>query len=126
MLNELRLRDHSVEPPIESTAYPVFVPGVDADGNAVGGIRHPLLDAPLATHIGWSLRGPGHGRATCSPSTARMIPFAATEAERRRTGDPRPSIAARYGSREAWAETLAVATARLVADRLLLGRMPIG
>ena len=25
VLNELRLRDHSVEPPAESTAYPVFV-----------------------------------------------------------------------------------------------------
>ena len=44
VLNELRLRDHSVEPPIESTAYPVFVQSTDADGNALGGIRHPLLD----------------------------------------------------------------------------------
>ena len=45
VLNELRLRDHSVEPPIESTAYPVFVQSTDADGNALGGIRHPLLIA---------------------------------------------------------------------------------
>ena len=120
VLNELRLRDHSVEPPIESTAYPVFVPGVDADGNAVGGIRHPLLDAPLATHTGWALRGPGYAEGDLFTVNGSQVPFAATEAERRRTGDPRPSIAARYGSREAWAETLAVATARLVADRLLL------
>ncbi|HVB17956.1 MAG TPA: alpha/beta hydrolase domain-containing protein [Stellaceae bacterium] len=34
VLNELRLRDHSVEPPSESTAYPVFVQRADADGNA--------------------------------------------------------------------------------------------
>jgi hypothetical protein len=53
VLNELRLRDHSVEPPIESTAYPVFVQSTDADGNALGGIRHPLLTAPLATPAGW-------------------------------------------------------------------------
>ena len=59
VLNELRLRDHSVEPPIESTAYPVFVQATDADGNAQGGIRHPLLDVPLATHVGWSLRASG-------------------------------------------------------------------
>jgi len=51
-LNELRLRDYSVEPPTESTAYPVFVQSTDADGNALGGIRHPLLAAPLATHAG--------------------------------------------------------------------------
>lgn len=120
VLNELRLRDHSVEPPIESTAYPVFAPSVDADGNAVGGIRHPLLDAPLATHTGWAVRGPGHAEGDLFTVNGSLIPFAATEAERQRTGDPRPSIAARYASREAWAEKLATATARLVADRLLL------
>jgi hypothetical protein len=49
-----------------------------------------------------------------------MIPFAATEAERQRAGDPRPSLAARYASREAWAEKLAAVAGRLVADRLLM------
>ena len=63
VLNELRLRDHSVEPPIESTAYPVFVQSTDTDGNALGGIRHPLLAAPLATHAGWSLRAAGYGES---------------------------------------------------------------
>src|SRR3984893_4722655 len=52
VLNELRLRDHSVGPPSESTAYPVFVQSTDGDGNALGGIRHLLLAAPLATHVG--------------------------------------------------------------------------
>ncbi|MGD9618209.1 MAG: alpha/beta hydrolase domain-containing protein [Alphaproteobacteria bacterium] len=33
----------------------------DADGNALGGVRHPLLAAPLATHVGWSLRTSGYG-----------------------------------------------------------------
>src|SRR5262249_40445536 len=46
LLNELRLRDHSVEPPIETRAYPVFVQPTDADGNTLGGIRHPMIDAP--------------------------------------------------------------------------------
>ena len=120
VLNELRLRDHSVEPPVESTAYPVFVPSVDADGNAVGGLRHPLLDTPLATHTGWALRAPGFAEGDLFTVNGSMIPFAATEAERQRAGDPRPSIAARYASREAWADRLGEATARLVADRLLL------
>jgi Alpha/beta hydrolase domain len=120
VMNELRLRDHSVEPPIESAAYPVFIPAADADGNAIGGIRHPLLDAPLATHTGWALRGPGHAEGDLFTVNGSQIPFAASETERLRTGDPRPSIAARYPSREAWVERLAEATARLVADRLLL------
>ena len=120
VLNELRLRDHSVEPPVEGTAYPVFVQSVDADGNAHGGIRHPLLDAPLATHVGWSLRASGYGEGDLFTIQGSLMPFAATEVERQRTDDPRPSIEARYTSRDAWAAKLRDAVARLVADRLLL------
>ncbi|MFZ0016794.1 MAG: alpha/beta hydrolase domain-containing protein, partial [Acetobacteraceae bacterium] len=49
-----------------------------------------------------------------------MIAFAATEQERQRAGDPRPSLEARYGSRDAWAAKLVQVADRLVADRLLL------
>jgi hypothetical protein len=120
VLNELRLRDHSVEPPSESTAYPVFVQLPDADGNAQGGIRHPLLLAPLATHVGWSLRASGYGEGDLFTIQGSMIPFAQTEAERLRADDPRPSVDARYASRDAWAARLAQAVDQLVADRLLL------
>jgi hypothetical protein len=119
-LNELRLRDYSVEPPTESTAYPVFVQSTDADGNALGGIRHPLLAAPLATHAGWSLRASGYGEGELFTVQGSMIPFAETEAERHRAGDPRPSLEIRYASRDAWAARLAEATDRLVAERLML------
>jgi hypothetical protein len=120
VLNELRLRDHSVEPPIESTTYPVFVQLTDADGNALGGIRHPLLEAPLATHAGWSLRASGYCEGDLFTIQGSMIPFAATETERLRAEDPRPSLETRYASRDAWAARLAEATDRLVAERLLL------
>jgi hypothetical protein len=36
-----------------------------------------------------------------------MIPFATTEAERQRAGDPRPSVEARYALRDDWAARLA-------------------
>jgi hypothetical protein len=49
-----------------------------------------------------------------------MIPFAQTEAERERACDPRPSVEARYASRDAWAARLAEAVDQLVAERLLL------
>jgi hypothetical protein len=120
VLNELRLRDHSVQPPIESTTYPVFVQLTDADGNALGGIRHPLLEAPLATHAGWSLRASGYCEGDLFTIQGSMIPFAVTETERLRTDDPRPSLETRYASRDAWAARLAEATDRLVAERLLL------
>jgi hypothetical protein len=120
VLNELRLRDHSVEPPSESTAYPVFVQATDADGNALGGIRHPLLAAPLATHVGWSLRANGYAEGDLFTIQGSMIPFAQTDAQRLRAGDLRPSLESRYASRDAWAAQLAEAVDRLVADRLLL------
>ena len=120
VLNELRLRDHSVEPPTESTPYPVFVQSTDADGNALGGIRHPLLAAPLATYTGWSLRANGYGEGELFTVQGSMIPFPETEAERRRAGDPRPSLETRYASRDAWAVRLAEAVDRLVAEWLLL------
>jgi hypothetical protein len=120
VLNELRLKDHAVEPPVEGAAYPVFVPSVDTDGNAIGGIRHPLLDAPLATHTGWAVRVAGHAEGELFTINGSMVHFAATESERRHNGDPRPSIAERYGCRDAWVDRLSTATAQLVADRLLL------
>jgi hypothetical protein len=120
VFNELRLRDHSVEPPRETAAYPVFVQATDADGNALGGIRHPLLAAPLATHVGWSLRAQGYGKGDLFTIQGSMIPFAQTEAERLRADDPRPSLEARYPSRDAWAARLTAAVDRLVAGRLLL------
>ena len=120
VLNELRLRDHSVEPPSESTDYPVFVQATDADGNALGGIRHPMVDAPLATHTGWLLRASGYSEGDLFTIQGSMIPFATTEAERQRAGDPRASVEARYASRDVWAARLATATDRLVAERLVL------
>ena len=120
VLNELRLRDHSVEPPTESTAYPVFVQSTDADGNALGGIRHPLITVPLATHAGWSLRASGYGEGELFTIQGSMVPFAETEAERQRTRDPRPSREMRYATRDAWTARLVDAVDRLVAERLLL------
>jgi hypothetical protein len=120
ILNELRLRDHSVEPPSESTTYPVFVPSTDADGNALGGIRHPLLAAPLASYVGWSLRASGYAEGDLFTIQGSMIPFPQTEKERLRGDDPRPSLELRYASRDAWVARLTDAVDRLVSDRLLL------
>ncbi len=118
VLNELRLRDHSVEPPIEGPAYPVRVQATDADGNSRGGLRHPLLAAPLGTHTGWSVRIPGYAEGDLFTVQGSYIPFAATDASR--GADPRPSIAARYPSHAEWAAKVIAATEQLVAARLLL------
>jgi hypothetical protein len=120
VINEVHLRDHSVEPPRKGAAYPVLVCDVDSDGNGVGGLRHPLLSAPLGTHTGWALRGPGYAEGDLYTVQGSYAPFAESEGERVRNDDPRPSIAARYGSREAWADAVAAASEQLVNARVLL------
>ena len=118
VMNDLHLRDHSVEPPVDGPAYPVFVCAVDADGNSQGGLRHPLLTAPLGTYTGWAMRIPGYAAGDLFTIQGSHLPFPATEADR--ASDPRRSVAARYGSREAWAQAVTAAAEALVTDRLLL------
>ena len=48
------------------------------------------------------------------------LAFARTEQERQQTADPRPSLAARYATRAAWADAVIGAAEHLVAERLLL------
>ncbi len=116
VLNGLTLRDHSVEPPIEGAPYPVLISAVDADGNSLGGLRHPLLTAPVATHTGWAVRIAGYAAGDLFTIQGSCAPFPATPD----ANDPRPSLAERYGTREAWAAQVIAATEGLVADRLLL------
>ena len=51
------------EPPrvLDNQTYAVMVPAVDADGNDLGGVRMPTVDAPLGTYTGWNLRAQGGG-----------------------------------------------------------------
>ena len=73
MLNALHLRDHSVEPPIDGPSYPVLVSAVDADGNGLDGLRHPLLSASIATHTGWAVRIPGYAAGDCPVGEATAL-----------------------------------------------------
>jgi hypothetical protein len=120
VLNELRLRDHSAEPPIEGAPYTVLVAAVDRDGNSLGGLRHPLLTAPLATYTGWAVRIPGYAAGDLYTIQGSIAPFPATSADRERIGDPRLSIEERYGSHTAWAARVIAATEELVRERLVL------
>ena len=110
----------AVMPPERGAAYPVFVPKTDADGRDLAGIRLPTLEAPVATHTGWNLRKTGFGDGELCDNNGSMIPFAATREERRKTGDPRLSLAERYPHEGDRAAAIAKAAQQLVQDRLLL------
>lgn len=114
------LIDFSVMPPVKTKAYPIFVPKTDADGRAIAGVHLPTLEAPVATHTGWNIRKAGFSPGELCDNNGAMIPFAATKAEREKSGDPRLSLEERYpkpGDREAAVQK---AAAQLVKDRLLL------
>jgi hypothetical protein len=108
-------------PPGHGTAYGSRVPAPDADGNDEGGVRLVELTVPLGTHTGWNQRAPETGFPW---ATARFdgsfLPFARTEAERRAAHDPRPSLQARYPTRDAYVAKLRAAADREVAAGFLL------
>jgi hypothetical protein len=111
----------SVLPPKTGAPYVTHVSAVDDDGNERAGIRPPELLAPLATFTGWNLRHPEQGApGDLMSMMGSTVPFATTAVERARTGDPRPSLAERYGTRATYLERVAAVAADAVGRRHLL------
>lgn len=110
------------EPPVISSNgfYATLVPAVDVDGNDIAGVRAPMVAAPLATYTGWNLRSRGFGHGAMHEFSGSTMAFADTPQERAATGDPRPSVAERYSTVEAYRDAIRAAAERLVADRLML------
>jgi hypothetical protein len=95
------MRRVSLAPPRVGRPYGSRVSAVNADGNEVAGIVLPELAVPVATHTGWNLRHPDIGGAEqLLVFAGATLPFARTRGDRERAGDPRPSIAERYATRE--------------------------
>ncbi len=131
--NPLRVLDHgpgynaadltgviSNEPPPEGPReYTLLVPQVDSDGNDLGGIRSIGVQVPRATLTGWNYYRDRFGNGFCNLQGS-AFPFAATRAERERSGDPRPALDERYPTREAYLGAVRQAASRLVAQRFLL------
>lgn len=103
------------------TGLPLLVPQVDADGNDLGGIRLPDIEAPLATCTGWVFRTASTGAPEeLVPLRGAWWPFAATASQRRELGDPRPSLAERYGSLESYLQEVSKTIDKLIAQGLVL------
>ena len=106
--------------PIAGQEYPVQVPEVDADGNDVGGLRLPEIEAPVGTHRGWNVRREGFAAGDLFSLSGSFISFARTKAERTASGDPRLSIEERYATHEDYVQAVARAARALVEVGLLL------
>jgi hypothetical protein len=111
----------AVQPPKVGKAFPVLVPQVDADGNELGGIHLPEISVPLATYTGWNLRDPSIGGASQRLGfEGSFLPFPKNEEERKKSGDPRKSIAERYADRATYLEKFTHATDKLIQQRWIL------
>ena len=116
-----RRLDWSTLPPRPGKPFGTMVSAVDADGNEVGGIILPELAVPLAAHTGWNLRHADiGGTEQLLMFAGSTLPFARTRAEREPAGDPRPSIAERYASREEYLARVRQAAEALAGEGYLL------
>ncbi len=108
-------------PPKVGTPYRTLVPMVDADGNEIAGVRLPDVSVAVATLTGWNLRSPEWGAGgMLTRWMGSYLEFPRTRAERKRTGDPRPSILERYPSREAYVAKYTEAALELQQEGFLL------
>ncbi|MEX1096693.1 MAG: alpha/beta hydrolase domain-containing protein [Planctomycetales bacterium] len=111
----------SVEPPRRVRLYGVGIPGYGPDGNERGCLLLPTVAVPVATFTSWNLRSRAIGaEGELLSLFGGHIPFPRTPEERRRTGDPRESLAERYDDFETYRRRFDEHTAKLVAERYLL------
>ena len=111
----------TIEPPQVGAPFGVLVPQSDSDGNDLGGVRLPELQVPLATYTGWNLRDPSIGAPEQRVSfLGSWIPLSRTAEERKKSGDPRLSIAERYKSQDEYMNKFEQATKKLIEQRFLL------
>ena len=109
-----------VHPAPASRCYRPLVCKVDADGNEVAGVRTPDITVPLGTYAGWNLFKPPFPDGALADRTGSFIAFAATRAQREKTGDQRKSLSERYRNRAEYVAMVQEAAAALVGERLLL------
>lgn len=93
----------------------IQVPKRDSDGNAIGGVRLPDVAVPIGTN-----GGQNQPKTFTCMLVGSFSPFAATKADREKTGDTRPSIEERYHSRDDYVNKVRVASQSLERQGLLL------
>lgn len=108
-------------PPLVGRPFRTLVPAVDADGNATAGVRLPDVAVPLATYTGWNLRAAEYGaEGMMARFFGAYFPFPQTAEQRRKTGDPRPSVQERYANHKAYVEKVTEAARQLQQEGFLL------
>lgn len=96
------------EPPRVIGTWPVLLPQTDKDGNAMGGVRHPYVDVPIATYTGWNPRDPSIGFGGVRVAfTGSYIPW------------PKEKVTGRYGNRTQYLGAFTEAALKMMKERFL-------
>jgi hypothetical protein len=108
-------------PPIAGKPFETLVPKPDADGLDQGGIALPEVLAPLGTRTGFNTRNSAAGFPWATGRwDGSFVPFPRTDAEQQASGDPRPSVQARYPNRTVYEAKVRSAAADVVGRGFLL------
>lgn len=100
--------------------HQILVPQVDSLGNDIAGIRHPFVEAPTATLLGWNTRTPEFGGPDLCDLLGSMIPLSKNMSTALAAIDPRRSLEELYGDHAGYVAAVTKAAKALQADRLLL------
>lgn len=106
--------------PTVMTRHRNLVPQVDAFGNDLAGIRHPFVEAPIATLTGWNTRRTEFTGGDLCDLSGMTVPLRRTADERIAAGDPRPSLQELYGSHQGYVQAVTRAANRLERQGLML------
>lgn len=110
----------TIVPPRLGPDYVILVPKTDGVGIQIAGVHSIESRAPIGTSTGWNIRLPGHRSPNLCSLTGSYFPFANTKAERKASGDPRPSLRELYGSHAGFVNAVRQAAHELVEARFLL------
>jgi len=109
------------EPPRLFGKYVVRVPRSGSDGNDLGSLLPAEVAVPVATFTGWNLRRRDVGAEDQLLSLAgSYIPLPQSDAEAKKSGDPRTSLEKRYGSFAAYKRALEKRCDEMVQSHYLL------
>ncbi len=100
--------------------HKVLVPAVDQFGHDIAGIRHPHIEVPMGTHLGWNIRTTEFGGGDLCDENGSFIPLSIDDSAAGAANDSRPSLLATYSDYQTYVEKINEATAALVSQKLLL------
>jgi hypothetical protein len=98
----------------------ILVPKVDAAGNDATGIRHPVVEVPTATLLGWNTRRAEFGGNDLCDLLGSTIALPPTRALAHAANDPRPALESLYRSHYDYVHKIEQAARALERERLML------